>query len=90
MARAGDALIGQKQKAKATALWQKALLEDPQNSTLQKKLGEVLMVQDRYKEASTAFESAIEVDSENTNAVLGQTVLSQQMRLIVLDFYIFN
>ena len=71
LARAGDSLIEQKQKAKATALWQKALLEDPQNSTLQKKLGEVLMVQDRYEEASTAFESAIEVDSENTNAVLG-------------------
>jgi len=71
LARAGDTLIAQKQKAKATALWQKALLEEPDNATLQKKLGEVLMVQDRYEEASTAFESAIEVDAENTNAVLG-------------------
>ncbi len=71
LARAGDSLIKQKQKAQATALWQKALIDDPQNAILQKKLGEVLMVQDRYEEASTAFETAIEVDSANTNAVLG-------------------
>ena len=71
LARAGDSLIKQKQKAKATALWQKALIEDPQNAVLQKKLGEVLMVQDRYEEASTAFETAIEIDSESTKAVLG-------------------
>ena len=71
LARAGDSLLAQKQKAKATTLWQKALLEEPGNATLQKKLGEVLMVQDRYKEASTAFENAIESDTKNTNAVLG-------------------
>ena len=71
LSRAGDCLIAQKQKAKATALWQKALLEVPDNTTLQKKLGEVLMVQDRYEEASTAFESAIESDARNTIAVLG-------------------
>ena len=71
LTRAGDALMSQQQKPQAISMWQKALLEDPENLELQKKLGKALMSQNRYEEASIAFENAIEHSNKSSTAILG-------------------
>lgn len=71
LGRAGDALVAQQQEPQAIALWQKALLEDPTDALLQKKLGEALLRQGRCEEASAAYENAIRADHADADALLG-------------------
>ncbi len=71
LGRAGDALVSQGQEAHAIALWQKALLEEPEDAALQKKLGEALLRQDREEEAIAAFENALSISQSDAEAVLG-------------------
>ena len=71
LGRAGDALVSQGQEAHAIALWQKALLEEPDDATLQKKLGEALLRQGRAEEAIAAFENALGVSQGDAEAALG-------------------
>ena len=71
LARAGDALVSQNLGAQAIALWQKALLDDPTDGLLQKKVGGALLQQGRFQEASTAYETAIREDMADVDVVLG-------------------
>ena len=71
LGRAGDALVSQGQEAHAITLWQKALLEEPNDAALQKKLGEALLRQGRAEESIAAFENALGVSQGDAEAVLG-------------------
>ncbi len=71
LGRAGDALVAQQQEPQAIALWQKVLLEDPHDASLQKKVGQALLRQGRLDEASKAYENAIRADHGDAEALLG-------------------
>lgn len=58
------------------AFWQHAVITDPNSATSWSSLGNLLRQQQRYPEARTALERALQVDSGNTLAVYGLAMIN--------------